>query len=284
MNPTETDSRSIPAPKIFGIVNITRDSFSDGGRFLDPADALAHARELIAAGADVLDLGAASSHPDGERVSADEEIRRLRPVLNGLAESPGETRISISIDSFQPDVQRFALQSAAPIDYLNDINGFPHPEMYAELAASRCRLVVMHSIQREGQADRRESNPASILEEIGEFFESRVQALTAAGVARERLILDPGMGFFLGANPESSLAVLRSLNLLKRRFALPVLLSVSRKSFLGAITGRPAVERGAATLAAELYAARNGVDFIRTHDVRALRDGLVVQAALRTPD
>ncbi|MEQ9366269.1 MAG: dihydropteroate synthase [Leptospirales bacterium] len=267
-------------PRILGVVNITRDSFSDGGQFLDPENALGHCRNLLAAGADILDLGAASSHPDGEGVSPAEEIRRLGPVLAGLAELPARANPAVSIDSFQPEVQRFALGSPI-VKYLNDINGFPHPEVYPDLAATDCRLIVMHSIQRRGQADRRESEPARILDEIGEFFEERVNHLTAAGIARDRLILDPGMGFFLGPRPEASLNVLRGIGLLKRRFGLPVLISVSRKSFLGALTNRPTDKRGAATLAAELFAARQGADYIRTHDPAALRDGLTIDTALR---
>ncbi|MCR9142667.1 MAG: dihydropteroate synthase [bacterium] len=285
-----------PAPRILGIVNITRDSFSDGGRFLDPESALSHARTLLDAGADVLDLGAASSHPDGERVSPVEEIRRLGPVLAALSEL-GETAqsqsaaganvdaktatrdIAVSIDSYQPEVQRFALGHRI-VRYLNDINGFARPEIYDELAAADCDLIVMHSIQRDGQADRRDSDPAGIVDEICAFFEQRVAALVAAGVARERLILDPGMGFFLGANPEASLNALREIPRIKASFGLRVLISVSRKSFLGALTGRETAERGPATLAAELYAARAGADFIRTHDMQALVDGLTIERAL----
>lgn len=273
---------SAPGPRILGIVNITRDSFSDGGRFLAADHALEHARNLINAGSDILDLGAASSHPDGEQVSPAEEIRRLEPVLKGLADLAGQTgkgNISLSIDSFQPEVQRFVLHYPL-VKFLNDINGFPHSEMHAAIAAADCRCIVMHSIQRKGQADRREVDPARILDQIGEFFEERVRTLIAAGIARERLILDPGMGFFLGSNHKASLAALRGLGILKQTFALPVLISVSRKSFLGTLTDRPTGERGAATLAAELYAARQGVDYLRTHDVQALRDGLMIESAL----
>lgn len=281
-------------PRILGVVNITRDSFSDGGRFLNPDDALRHCRALHAAGADVLDLGAASSHPDGEQVSPAEEIRRLGPVLAGLSElnessaNEGDAGdrmnratdpVAVSIDSYQPEVQRFALGQKI-VHYINDINGFAHPEIHAELAAGTARLIVMHSIQRKGQADRRETDPEGIVDEICEFFEERIATLCAAGVERERLILDPGMGFFLGSNPEASLNALRGIPQLKSQFALPVLISVSRKSFLGALTGRETAERGAATLAAELYAARAGADYLRTHDVGALVDGLKMEAAL----
>ena len=261
-------------PAIVGIVNLTEDSFSDGGRFVEPAAALAHARRLLADGADVVDLGAASSHPDAKPVPPAEEIARLAPVVDALRAEGA----SLSIDSFAPETQAWAL--ARDVDYLNDIAGFGEPELYPDLARSETRLIVMHSIQRRGRAVRERTDPRAVLAGIDAFFAERVAALEAAGVARERLVLDPGMGFFLGADPEPSLAVLRALPALRERFGLPLLVSVSRKSFLGAVTGRGVEERGAATLAAELFAVRSGVDYVRTHDVRALADALAVTRVL----
>lgn len=263
-------------PQLVGIVNITRDSFSDGGLYLDPAHAIARARALAKDGADLIDLGPASSHPDAETVSAAEEIRRLTPVVEALL-----PEISLSVDSYQPETQLWALRRG--VAWLNDIEGFRHPEIYPELAASEVGLVVMHSIQRSGHATREHTHAAAVLEGMEAFFAERIEALVSAGVARERLVLDPGMGFFLGATPEPSLAVLRSLPELAQRFSLPLYVSVSRKSFLGALTGRrQANERGAATLAAEIFAARAGASFIRTHDVGALRDALRVWRALES--
>jgi dihydropteroate synthase type 2 len=262
-------------PSLFGIVNITEDSFSDGGLYLDPAAAIAAARRLAAEGADVVDVGAAASNIAATPVAPDEEIRRLDPVIAAL-QADG---IAVSVDSFAPETQRFALRRG--VDFLNDIQGFPNASLYPELAASRCRLVVMHAVQGRGRA-RRVAVPAGrIWERIAEFFTARLGALEAAGVARDRLILDPGMGFFLSSDAAASLRVLAGLGRLKDAFGLPVLVSVSRKSFLAAVTGRedPA-GRGPATLAAELYAAAKGADFIRTHDPGALRDGLAVVAAL----
>jgi dihydropteroate synthase type 2 len=263
-------------PKIFGILNITEDSFSDGGRYLDPVTAIATARRLAAEGADVVDIGAASSNVTAKPVAPDEEIRRLAPVIAALK----ETGIAISVDSFALETQRFAL--AAGVDFLNDIEGFPDPALYPALAASDCRLVVMHAVHGRGRAQAIDVPASDIWPRITKFFASRIAALEAAGIARRQLILDPGMGFFLGSGPAASLRVLAGLDRLKRDFALPVLVSMSRKSFLGAVTGRrdPA-ERGAATLAAELYAAAKGVDYIRTHNPGALRDALLVTAALR---
>jgi dihydropteroate synthase type 2 len=262
-------------PRLFGIVNITEDSFSDGGRYLDAAAAIAHARALAAAGASVVDLGAAASNVAAKPVDAAEEIRRLEPVIAALADDG----TAVSVDSFRPAVQRFAI--GRDVAYLNDIQGFPDEALYPALAAARCRLVVMHMVQGRGRARKVALAAEAVWDRIHEFFTTRLKALEEAGIARDRLILDPGMGFFLSSRPEASLRVLAGLSRLKQAFGLPVLVSVSRKSFLRALTGRAAAELGAATLAAELYAAAAGVDFIRTHDPAALADGLAVMRALR---
>jgi dihydropteroate synthase type 2 len=167
---------------------------------------------------------------------------------------------------------------------VNDVDGFAHPELYPELARSTAKLVVMHSIQGGGRATRVEADAGTVFAGIRAFFSRRLAELTAAGIARERLIADPGMGLFLGVNSEPSLRVLRNIASLRELFGVAVLVSVSRKSFLRALTGRSVHERGAATLAAEIWAAAEGVDYIRTHDVRALRDALNVLAAIRNED
>lgn len=261
------------APRILGVVNVTPDSFSDGGLYLDPERAAARAREQWAAGADWADLGPASSHPAAPATSAAEELRRLAPVLDRLE---GEGR-RLSVDSFLPETQRYAL--ARRVGMLNDVRGFPDPALYPALAAADSLLVIMHAWPRGEERP----EPARLLARIEAFFAARMAALEKAGVARARLILDPGMGFFLSSDPAPSLAVLRGLRGLRERLGAPLLIGVSRKGFLGELTGRPVNERGAATLAAELFAAEQGVDFIRTHDVAALRDALRVQAALREP-
>jgi dihydropteroate synthase type 2 len=264
--------------KILGIVNITEDSFSDGGKYLSADAAIAHARAL-AMDADILDLGAASSNPDAKAVSADVEIARLASVVVALKAD----KRAISIDTFAPDVQRWALEQG--VDYLNDIQGFPDLSLYPALAASSAKLIVMHSVQQRGIATRVDVSPSEILDRIHRFFDSRIAALTKAGIARERIVVDPGMGFFLGTNPETSFTVLRSIRELKEAFGLPVLISVSRKSFLRTITGRDPDSAGPASLAAELFAAEKGADYIRTHDPAALRDALNVwqAAAGNTP-
>ena len=263
-------------PHIFGIVNITEDSFSDGGQFLNPEPAIAHAADLLAAGADVLDIGPASSHPDARDVSADEEIERLSTIWPGLSAMGS----ALSVDSFQPETQKWAL--AQGVDWLNDINGFCDPQMHELLADASCSLVVMHAIQAKGIATRAAPPDGDIWEHILAFFEARLEALARAGVDPSRCVLDPGMGFFLGNRPETSWVVLRHIDRLKKAFGLPVLLSVSRKSFLRALVDCQPDAAGPASLSAELFAARQGVDYIRTHDVGQLDQALKVAVHLNS--
>jgi len=257
---------------ILGILNITDDSFFDGGKYLDPDAAIAQARALMAQGADVLDVGAASSNPNSRGVEPEVEVARLAAVLPALEGMP------LSIDTFSLPVQRWAL--AQGVGYLNDIEGFADPALYPELAAARSKLIVMHSVQQRGPATRVDVPAGEIMDRVTRFFDTRVAALEKAGVARERLILDPGMGFFLGSDPQASFTVLRGLGALKARYGLPLLVSVSRKSFLRRITGKSPAEAGAASLAAELFAVQHGADYIRTHAPGSIRDALLTQRAL----
>ena len=229
---------------IFGILNITEDSFSDGGKFLEPGAAEAQARLLMERGAHALDVGGASSNPSSKPVSPEVEIARLAPIV-ALARRESWP---ISIDSFAAQTQEWAATQG--VAYINDIAGFPHAQVYSSLARLAAKLIVMHSVQ-EGPATRVDTSPATIMERITAFFERRVRALTNAGIARERLILDPGMGFFLGSDPEVSLTVLRRLPELKAAFGLPLFVSLSRKGFLRKMTSRTVAEIGPATLAAE---------------------------------
>jgi dihydropteroate synthase type 2 len=260
------------APTLLGIVNVTADSFSDGGKYLEPQAALAHAHALLAGGAHGLDIGAAASNPNSQPVPPDVEIARLAPVIAALKGVP------LSIDTFSPEVQRWCL--AQGVAYLNDIHGFPDPELYPALADGDAKLIVMHAVQSDGRARADDVPAGTIFQRILEFFDARLAALTAAGIGRDRLIVDPGMGMFLGRHPEASYEVLRRTAELKQAFDLPVLISVSRKSFLRA--GRPASEAGPATLAAELFACHAGADYIRTHDPAALASGLMVWDAILT--
>ena len=223
----------------------------------------------------MIDVGPASSNPKAGKVGAAEEIRRLEavmPALKSLARP-------LSIDSFEPETQRWAL--AQGVDYLNDIQGFPNPELYPQLAEAPAKLVLMHSLQQAEKADARPPPQGDILGHICAYFEARLEALAKAGVdVAARVILDPGMGMFLGNKEESSFRVLAGIGELKGRFGLPVLISVSRKSFLRHLTGRDVGEAGPATLAAELLAVERGADFIRTHEPAPLRDALAVRQAL----
>jgi dihydropteroate synthase type 2 len=262
---------------IFGILNVTRDSFSDGGRYLDADRAIEHARTLIADGADVIDVGAASSHPEAEPVSPEEEVRRLEPVVSALVNAG----IPVSIDSWQTPVQHWAIGAGAA--WLNDIRGFADPDLYGELASSDVKLVVMHSVSQGPRATREATEPERVFAGICSFFDRRVAELTGAGIARERLILDPGMGLFLGADPAPSVLVLQRLGELRERYRLPLLISVSRKSFVSRLAaGRPLDRRDAASLAAELFAVERGATLIRTHEPRLLHDTLAVFEALRS--
>lgn len=260
---------------LFGILNVTTDSFSDGNRWMEPAAALDHAAAMRAAGADAIDVGAASSHPAAQPVSAEEEILRLSRVLPGLCAAG----TPVSVDSWQPAVQRYAIKAGA--SWINDIRGFPDACMHGELADSGVGLVVMHSVAGGSRAVRIATGGEAVWDGILRFFDERVAALVRAGVRKDRIVLDPGMGMFLGSGAEPSLFVLGRLGLLRERYGLPVLVSVSRKSFLGSLTGRQADRRGAASLAAELLAVEAGAGFVRTHDPGAVRDALLVREALR---
>jgi dihydropteroate synthase type 2 len=264
---------STHAPSIFGIVNVTSDSFSDGGQFLDAAAAAKQALKLAAEGADVIDLGAVASNPDAETVPAAEEIGRLAPLVALLHEH----KISVSVDTFSSETQRWAL--AQNVTWLNDIQGFADPALYPSLADSATRLVVMHNIVA-GKAQRVETDVRTIFDRLTSFFDQRLGALMGAGIQPGRIVLDPGMGFFLGSDPNVSLEVLRRLPELKTRYGLPLFVSVSRKSFLRKLAGVAVEQAGPVTLAAELFAARNGADYIRTHDVAALKQALTVWNAL----
>jgi len=268
--------------KILGILNVTTDSFSDGGKYLAAGAALSHAQVLAAGGADIIDIGAASSHPEAQAVAPEVEIGRLAAVIPALK----QTGVPLSIDSFATEVQRWALGQG--IDYLNDIHGFPDPALHPELAASPVKLIVMHAVQERGVAVRTEVPSAEIFDRVTRFFDARIAALQKAGVARDRLILDPGMGQFVGTDPENSLILLRRLPELRARYGLPLLVSGSRKGFLRQLVGRPAGEAGAGrlhgeTLAAEMFAHRQGVDYIRTHAPSPLSDALKVLKALKKP-
>jgi len=253
-----------------GVVNVTPDSFSDGGRFLDPAAAIAHAYQLIEEGADLLDVGAESSRPGAAVVTAHEELRRLLPVLQGLRNAA----VPVSVDTTKPEVMRAALAEGASM--INDINALRAPAAFAAVAGTDAAVCLMHM---QGAPDSMQQHPtyADVVAEVKAFLQERVRAATDAGIARERIAIDPGFGF--GKTLEHNLVLLRHL----REFAalgLPLLVGWSRKSSLGKITGKPAGDRLAASIATALIAAQNGARILRVHDVAATRDALSVLTAL----
>ncbi len=261
-------------PTLFGILNVTPDSFSDGGRFVAPEAAIRHAEAMLARGADVIDVGGAASGPRAQPIETHEEIRRISPVLAAFRD-----RLQlVSVDTSNPAVQRHVL--GLGVGYLNDVTGFPEPAVYDELAHARAKLVVMHSMTGAFAA-RRKTAPGEAVASATRFYHSRIAAITRAGGAPARLVLDPGMGLFLGDDAIASLEVLRGLGDLKRRYGLPVMVAVSRKSFLGEITGAALAKRGPGTLATELYAIqRHGAEYVRTHDPGALHHALRVFESL----
>lgn len=269
----EQPSPAARRPLLVGILNVTEDSFSDGGQFLAPEAALAHAQLLADGGAHVIEVGAASSHPDAAPVSSEEELRRIQSVVEGI----GALGVRAGVDTFAIETQRAVLRRG--IGWLNDINGFPDPRLYEELAASRATIVVMHSMHR-GRPGRQHARTEVVLQSIDRFFGARLVALEHAGVSLDRVVLDPGLGFFLSADPGPSLAVLAGIADLRARFGFPVLVSPSRKSFLRAVTDCSIADSGPPTLAAEIFAAVEGVDYIRTHDPKAVRNALAVLDAI----
>ena len=240
---------------------------------MDPDDAVGRGRLLLEQGADVIDVGAAASGPTAHPTDTEEELRRLEPVIEALESAPEQ----LSIDTANPAIQRRAIEIG--VGYLNDVTGFPHPEVYDDLAQSEVKLVVVHTLTG-GRAVARHTARGEALASAHRFFTSRLTELTRAKIAPDRIILDPGMGLFLGDDAAPSLEILGAVRELKRAYGRPVMISVSRKSFLGDLTGRAVWERGAATLAAELFAVAEGADYVRTHDPAALRDALRVQEAL----
>jgi len=260
-------------PRLMGIVNLTADSFSGDGCAGDVARAVAHGLRLIEEGADLLDLGAESSRPGAAPVSAELELARLLPVLERLA----GCGVPISVDTFKPEVMRAALAAGAAM--INDIRALAAPGALEAVAASDAAVCLMHM---QGSPATMQSGPHydDVVVEVRDALARRVEAAEQAGIARGRLVIDPGFGF--GKTLEHNLALLRGLD----RFALlglPLLVGVSRKSMLGALSGRPVGERVHASVAAAMLAAQRGAAILRVHDVAATRDALGVLAALAPP-
>ncbi len=277
--PIRSPDRFAPGPAggpwLMGIVNATPDSFSDGGRFLGAEAAVEHGLAMVAAGADLLDVGGESTRPGAPDVPIEEEIRRVVPVIRGLRE---RTEIPISIDTRKSEVARAAIEAGAAL--VNDVSGLTHDERLAEVAAEAgAALCVMH-MKGSPETMQKEAHYEDVVVEVLEFLERSVEQAVRAGVPREKVILDPGIGFAKTfAHNQFLLRRLPDFRLL----GLPVLAGFSRKGFLGALTGgKPPQQRAGATAACAAAVVMNGgADFLRVHDVAEVREAVVVAGALR---
>ena len=257
-------------PLIMGIVNVTPDSFSDGGQFLDPAQAIEHASRLVEEGADILDIGGESTRPGAQPVPVEEELARVLPVLRSVRDLP----VPVSVDTLKPEVMRAALADGASM--INDVNALRAPGAIDAVRASNCAVCLMH-MQGEPRTMQTAPHYDDVVAEVKTFLAQRIAVCEAAGIARERIVIDPGFGF--GKSGQHNLALLRGLGAL-RELGAAVLAGLSRKSTLGTITGRGSEDRLAASLAAALLAVERGAAIVRVHDVAATRDALLVLRAV----
>jgi dihydropteroate synthase len=260
--------------KVAGILNITDDSFSDGSLYLKPESAIQHADTLVSQGADVIDIGAQSSNINSKVIDPKEEWMRILPVLDHLQSQ----KVKVSIDTFKPYVIHKSIQRK--VDFINNINAFQEPEVLEILSEYKTDLpglVLMFSHTRGGIAKKESTlQKDSIIDEISHFFDTQISKLLSLGVPYEKLIFDPGMGFFLGENPDLSFKVLSNIQILKNRFHR-IYVSVSKKSFLGAVLGGvPPSEREYATLAAEIYLYQSKIDWIRTHNPLKIKQSIKI--------
>ncbi len=260
---------------LMGVVNVTPDSFSDGGLYLDGSAAIAHGLELASEGAEILDIGGESTRPGAAPVGETEELRRVVPVIEGLRAAGSAAQLSI--DTSKAAVARAALAAGATL--VNDVTALRgDPEMAEVVAASGAECCLMHMLgtPRTMQADPRYDD---VVSEVKAFLEERLRVAVAAGIAEERILLDPGIGF--GKTAEHNLELLRRLEELVA-IGRPVVIGTSRKSFLGRITGRDVDHRLAATIASNVLAFERGVRIFRVHDVAPVYDALTVAAATVT--
>jgi dihydropteroate synthase len=252
-----------------GVVNITPDSFSDGGRFLDPQAAVSHARRLVEEGADLLDLGGESTRPGADAVSEQQELQRVLPVLQQLQ----DLNIPISVDTRRPAVMKAALAAGASM--INDIQALAAPGALEAVAQSKCAVCLMHmkgtpaTMQQEPRYD-------DVLGEVKAFLSEAARKTMFAGIGRDRIVVDPGFGF--GKTVAHNLTLLRHLHQLSD---LPVVAGLSRKSTLAKLTGRPVDERLAGSLAMALLALERGAKILRVHDVKETKDVIAVWQAFK---
>lgn len=257
-------------PRIVGVVNVTPDSFSDGGQLHDTQAAIAHALKLNEQGADILDVGGESTRPGATAVPVDEEIGRVVPVIEALAREG----CLVSVDTRKPEVMRAALAAGAGM--VNDVAALRAPGAMEAVAASGAAVCLMH-MQGDPQSMQQSPRYADVVDEVKQFLRARIQACEAAGIARERLVIDPGFGF--GKTLQHNLALLKHLGELAE-LDVPILAGLSRKSMLGALTGRVVDEREFAGVAAHLMAVAQGARLLRVHNVMAMRDALAIWNAV----
>ena len=257
-------------PLVMGIVNVTPDSFSDGGRHLQHDAAVAHAHQLIAEGADIIDIGGESTRPGAQPVSVDEELERVIPVIESLR----GVAVPISIDTCKPQVMQAAL--AAGVQMVNDIDALQDDAAMKAVASGDAAVCLMHK-QGTPQTMQLQPDYQNVVAEVSAFLRARIAAAEAAGIQRNRIVIDPGFGF--GKTLGHNLALLRQLEVL-RELGVPILAGLSRKSMLGALTGQQADQRLPASIAAALIAVQRGANIVRVHDVRATVDALKIWNAV----
>lgn len=258
------------APKVMGIVNVTPDSLSDGGRFISTDKAIAHAHDLIAQGADILDIGGESTRPGATPVPLDEELSRVIPVIQGLA----GIGVPLSIDTYKPEVMRAAI--LAGVDIVNDVCALQEPKALEIVAASDVGVCLMH-MQGRPQNMQQDPQYQDVVQEVYDFLKGRLAAAEQVGIAKARITLDPGFGF--GKRTAHNLALLEGLSTLQKLGA-PLLIGLSRKSVLGQVTGADVNERLYASLAASVISVMKGANIVRVHDVKATVEALKVASAV----
>lgn len=256
-----------------GILNITPDSFSDGGQFHSLDLALSRAEQMIADGVDIIDIGGESSRPGAEPLPLEEELRRVMPLLYALRDC-GKP---ISIDTYKPEVMSEAIVAGA--DMINDINGFRAEGALRVVKDSDCALCIMH-MQRDPQTMQMKPQYGDVTREVVEFLRDRIHALSEAGVEHERICIDPGFGF--GKTLQHNLTLLKDLGRMAQELDRPVLAGLSRKSMIGAITGKPVEQRLGGSIAAALSAVAHGARIVRVHDVAATVDAIKVWQAVES--
>jgi len=264
----------LSAPKVMGIVNVTPDSFSDGGRFISTDKAIAHAHNLVAQGADILDIGGESTRPGATPVPLDEELSRVIPVIESLA----GIGVPLSIDTYKPEVMRAAI--LAGVDIVNDVCALQEPQALEIVAASDVGVCLMH-MQGRPQNMQQDPQYQDVVQEVSDFLKGRLAAAEQVGIAKARITLDPGFGF--GKRTAHNLALLEGLSTLQKLGA-PLLIGLSRKSVLGQVAGADVNERLYASLAASVIAVMKGANIVRVHDVKATVEALkVVSAVMQHP-